>query len=311
MLTLSMAINNYLDFCWYQKRVSSKTIKAYRTDLLQFADVYLSLSPASITTCILEEYIQKLHKEYMPKTVKRKIASLRAFFHYLEYRDIVETNPFHKLQTRFREPVILPKTIPLSIIEQFLSNLYRKKEQIVSGYAQKKIVRDIAIVELLFSTGVRISELCSLRPPNINLFDNVILIYGKGSKERRIQLGNEAVILALKEYKEAYKALISPDGYFFVNRFGSRLSEQSVRVMINHYTQAASIDLHITPHMFRHTFATCLLEADVDIRFIQELLGHSSITITEVYTHVAVAKQKSILSTRHPRMKLLKDVDLV
>ena len=148
---------------------------------------------------------------------------------------------------------------------------------------------------------MRISELCSLKTEDVNLWDRTILIYGKGSKERKVQIGNDDVINILKKYKTDFEEEIQGCNYFFVNQNGRKMSEQSVRRMINKYTSLAAIDLHITPHMFRHTFATSLLEADVDIRYIQEILGHSSITVTEIYTHVAMSKQRDILTTKHPR----------
>lgn len=136
---------------------------------------------------------------------------------------------------------------------------------------------------------------------DVNLYDGIILIFGKGSKQRRIQIGNYDVIHILKEYKKEFITEIENCNYFFVSPSGKALSDQSVRRMINKYTSLAAIDLHITPHMFRHTFATSLLEADVDIRYIQEMLGHSSINITEIYTHVAMSKQRDILIAKHPR----------
>ena len=254
-----------------------------------------------ITPNTLETHIAQLHQQYKPKTVKRKIASLKAFFHYLEYKDIIEHNPFNKIQVRFREPVILPKTIPLHTIETFLSIIYRQRYNAKTDYQKRNALRDAAIIELLFATGMRISELCALKNNDVNLFDGAILIHGKGDKERRIQIGNDAVIHILEEYKNNYLFEIQNCKHFFANQSGNALSDQAVRRMINKYTSLAAIDLHITPHMFRHTFATCLLEADVDIRYIQEMLGHSSINITQIYTHVAVAKQKDILTTKHPR----------
>ena len=143
--------------------------------------------------------------------------------------------------------------------------------------------------------------LCTLKDRDVNLYDGTILIYGKGDKERRIQIGSDAVIHILEEYREDFSGEIHSCKHFFVNQSGKVLSDQSVRRMINKYTSIASIEQHITPHMFRHTFATSLLEADVDIRFIQEMLGHSSINVTEIYTHVAVGKQRDILATKHPR----------
>ena len=148
---------------------------------------------------------------------------------------------------------------------------------------------------------MRISELCILKLSDIDLHDATIRIYGKGSKERIIQIGNEDVIQLLKRYKNEFFTEIQNSGYFFTNTNSLPISDQAVRRMINKYCNLASIDLHITPHMFRHTFAPCLLNADVDIRYIQEMLGHSSITVTEIYTHVALSKQKDILTNKHPR----------
>lgn len=301
MDNLQNTIDNYLNFCQYQKRLDGKTLKAYRIDLGQFSSQLPISSFSLVTTELLETYISMLHKTYQPRTVKRKIASLKALFHYLEYKDIVPINPFHKIQVKFREPVILPKTIPLNTIESFLSTMYQQQEVSHTPFQKKCVLRDIAVIELLFATGMRISELCSLKPSDINLYNGDILIYGKGGKERRVQIGSNDVISILKKYQLEYQAEIQTCGYFFVNRLHQRLSEQSVREMINKYTSLAAIDLHITPHMFRHSFATCLLEADVDIRYIQEMLGHSSINVTQIYTHVAMAKQKDILTTKHPR----------
>lgn len=301
MNTLEDIINNYLDFCEFQKRLDAKTLKAYRIDLRQFCEMACAKSIPQLTTDVLENFITKLHQTYKPRTAKRKIAALKAFFHYLEYKGIMTSSPLNKIQTKFREPIILPKVIPLHIIETFLSAMYQQRTLAKSPYQKRCVIRDIAVIELLFATGIRISELCSLKPADINLYDQDILIRGKGSKERKIQLGNDNVISILHEYQEECRADIETCGYFFINRLKQRLSEQSVHEMINKYCTLAAIDLHITPHMFRHSFATCLLEADVDIRYIQEMLGHSSINVTEIYTHVSMAKQKNILATKHPR----------
>lgn len=294
-------MKNYLEYCQYQKRLNTKTLKAYRIDLKQFSNHISDMNIEDITPYILEDFIAKLHQKYKPKTVKRKIASLKAFFHHLEYKEIINRNPFYKIQIKFREPVILPKTIPLRTIEIFLSTIYKQRTNAKTSYQKKNALRDAAVIELLFATGMRISELCSLRINDINLHDKIILIYGKGSKERRIQIGNDEVAHILEEYKNNFLSEIQTCNHFFVNQNGKALSEQSIRRMINKYASLASIEQHITPHMFRHTFATSLLEADVDIRYIQEMLGHSSINITQIYTHVAMSKQRDILTTKHPR----------
>ncbi len=301
MENLQTHISNYLSFCQNQKRLDKKTLKAYRIDLTQFAQKIGTSDIAMIQSGNLEEFIASLHTTCKPKTVKRKIASLKVFYHYLLYREVIERNPFDKIQVKFREPVILPKTIPLSTVELFLAEMYQQRTAAKTLHKKRNTLRDIAVIELLFASGMRISELCGLKQADINLPEKTILIYGKGSKERRIQIGNNDVVSILNEYNQEYQKEIENCCYFFVNHRSRPLSGQAVRRMINKYTSLAAISLHITPHMFRHTFATSLLEADVDIRYIQEMLGHSSINITEIYTHVTLSKQRDILATKHPR----------
>lgn len=300
MNTLKDYISEYLNYCEYRKQLNFKTIKAYKIDLNQYNSFCLDISDPFSKKAV-DSYITELFKHYKSKSVKRKIASLKAFFHYLEYTEFLAQNPFDKLDVHFREAKLLPKTIPFHSIQKFLSVLYAQKMQTVSAYQFKCCLRDIAVIELLFATGMRISELCSLKPSDIDLENNTVLIYGKGSKERILQFGNCEVISALATYQSTFKADISACGYFFVNKRKQKLSDQSVRFMINRYAALAGIEQHITPHMFRHSFATLLLEQDVDIRYIQKMLGHSSISTTEIYTHVSNAKQKDILVNKHPR----------
>ncbi len=303
MNTLKNYISEYIEYCEYRKRLDSKTLKAYKIDLKQFEIFCTELSDC-FAKSVVDDFITNLHKQYKPKTVKRKIASLKAFFHHMEYKELLNENPFTKLDIRFREAKLLPKTIPFHTIQTFLSTLYAQKELAESEYQLRCYIRDIAVIELLFATGMRISELCSLKPSDIDFESNSILIYGKGAKERIIQLGNQEVISALVLYQETFKKDIEVCGYFFVNRLQHKLSDQSVRFMINHYAELSGISQHITPHMFRHSFATLLLEQDVDIRYIQTMLGHSSISTTEIYTHVSSTKQKDILVNKHPRNQM-------
>ncbi|MCH5345451.1 MAG: tyrosine-type recombinase/integrase [Acetatifactor sp.] len=300
MNTINDYIVNYLEYCQYRKRLDGKTLKAYQIDLKQYS-AYSSEFLHCFAKDTVDQFITNLHKQYKPKTVKRKIASLKAFFHYLEYKQLLEENPFSKLDIRFREAKLLPKTIPFHAIQAFLSTMYAQKSSARSEYKLRCCIRDIAVIELLFATGMRISELCSLKSTDIDLQSNNILIYGKGAKERILQIGNPEVISALVSYQNTFEKDIAVCGYFFVNRLQHKLSDQSVRFMINHYAGLAGIEQHITPHMFRHSFATLLLEQDVDIRYIQRMLGHSSISTTEIYTHVSNAKQKDILVHKHPR----------
>lgn len=261
MTNLQNQIENYLEYCGTQKCLDVKTLKAYRIDLRQFSEQISITETAEVTSVILETYVAHLHRQYAPKTVKRKIASLKALFHYFEYKEIINQNPFSKLQMRFREPIILPKTIPLHTIETLLNTVYKQYCNAPSSFKKRNSLRDIAVIELLFATGIRISELCTIQSQNIDLQNHVIIIKGKGAKERLIHICDDHVILALDKYRCEYDNEISSCGYFFVNSIGNHLSDQSVREMINKYCQIADIQQHITPHMFRHSFATLLLEA--------------------------------------------------
>lgn len=204
MNNLQNLIENYLNYCKHQKQLDSKTLKAYQIDLTQFSNAIVTENVYDITSTIIEDFISQLHQKYKPKTVKRKIASIRALFRHLEYKEIIEYNPFHKIQIRFREPFTLPKTIPLHTVEVFLSTIYQQHSLAKTEHQRKCTLRDIAVMELLFATGMRISELCKLKPNDIDLYDKTILICGKGAKERRLQIGNDDIIEILKEYRNVY-----------------------------------------------------------------------------------------------------------
>lgn len=300
MFDLSSQITDFLNNCKNRRALNANTLKAYSTDLQQFSQHVNGLYEKS-SIC---DYLVFLHNNFKPKTIKRKIATLKAFTHYLLIEDIIEKNPFDKIETTFREPIILPKTIPLNVINTILKAAYLELETATTNYKYKATLRDVTVLELLFATGARVSEICHLTPSNIDLSNHTIKIYGKGAKERIIQIENTDVLNTMKYYTMAHKKEISKSGFFLVNKMHNRLTEQSVRAIINKYVTISGCDLHITPHMFRHSFATLLLEEDVDIRYIQKLLGHSSITTTQIYTHVAMAKQKEILITKHPRNKI-------
>ncbi len=300
MMNLKLLMNDYLCICETIKKLDKKTLKAYRIDLSQFHSFAVKF-PDFVDKALLNEYIALLHTKYQPMTAKRKIATLKAFFHYLLLEEIISLNPFDKISTKFREPQTLPRTIPETIIQSLISDMYKQRSLASTPYQSKAILRDITVIELLFATGVRISELCNLTLHQVDLTSYKLIIYGKGSKERLIQIVNHDVRAVLLEYYTVFEADIRSTGWFFINRLHQRYSEQSVRSMIVKYLHLSRIELHITPHMFRHSFATLLLEADVDIRYIQKMLGHSSIKTTEIYTSVSMAKQNNILTTKHPR----------
>ena len=299
MFEYKLHIDEFLNYCRYHKKLSDKTIRAYKIDLSQYGVFSNELSKQA-----LWDYIEYLNKKYKPKTAKRKLATLKAFIHFLLLQDLIDFNPFDKLETTIKEPLLLPKTIPLGVIAKLISFSYQQIVFAKSDYQIRSAVRNTAILELLFATGARVAEICTLRSDNVDLLGNSVKFYGKGSKERIIPIENFAVLSILRIYHSLFEKEIPDSGYFFVNKLGRRMTEQSVRNMINFYCKQCGVDMHITPHMFRHSFATLLLEEDVDIRYIQRMLGHSSITTTQIYTHVTSAKQKEILKTKHPRNKL-------
>ena len=315
MTKLKQIINNYLVYCENQKKLNAKSIKAYTIDLDQLR-TYLAPSPECEdsrpyavsenipTKSDLSAYITHLHKNYLPRTVKRKIASIRAFLNYLEFEEIIHENPIKKIKTKFQEPQILPRIIPLTVIESVLRITYQELKDSRTAYARSTSLRNTAIIELLFATGLRVSELCSLNVDHIDLNTGNIIIMGKGAKERVLQIGNPEVLSIIQRYAGENAGRMHKEEYFFVNRLSSRISEQSVRFLIKRLCVKAGIGLNITPHMFRHSFATLLLEEDVDIRYIQRMLGHSSILTTQIYTQVTTEKQRQILTAKHPRNKL-------
>jgi len=305
-MLLEKAIEDFIFHCQYEKNLSQKTLKAYQIDLKQFLNYknIANLKIEDINKHILKPYIQNLYKQnFKAKTIKRKIAVLKALFTYLEFEEFILVSPFRKMKIAIKEPRNLPKTMELKEIRRILKHIYKIKEEYQNkqSYTYKTIVRDIAVIEVLFSTGIRVSELSNLKLNEINIQTGVIKIYGKGAKERVIHICENEVKKILKEYTELFNPLTSQNSHFFINRLGNKLSEQSIRFMIKKYQQDAKIDKHLTPHMFRHSFATLLLEEGVDIRYIQHMLGHSSISTTQIYTQVNMKQQRKILGSKHPR----------
>ena len=226
MNNLQTRIEEYLKYCKIQKRLDAKTLKAYKIDLAQFMREINTENFIDITPSMLENFIANLHTQYKPKTVKRKIASIKALFHYFEYRDLIEKNPFNKLQIKFRESITLPKIIPLNYIEAILSTIYDYKGSAKTKFQQRNALRDAAVIELLFATGMRISELCYLGINDINLDNGTILIFGKGSKERMLQIGNVEVINILKQYHSDFLRECENCGYFLpINQVTNSLTK--------------------------------------------------------------------------------------
>ncbi len=303
-MTFEQACESFIDHCRYEKKLSSKTIEFYSVDLSQFEAFLITKDFTQSILQISKEELRQYLKNisvFKPKTIKRKVATLKAFFNFLEFEDKIEINPFRKLRIKIKDPRILPALMNSFEVKRVFEAAYKtKNEASIDGQFWIKI-RDIAVIEMLFATGMRVSELCSLKNDQINLETGFIRIYGKGGKERTIQIYNKEAINALREYTGCLDIKALSGSHFFLNRLGKGLSDQSVRHIVRRFTQLAEISKNITPHTFRHTFATLLLEEDVDIKYIQHFLGHSSIATTQIYTHVTGTKQKQILTVKHPR----------
>lgn len=311
MHTIDEAAKAFLFHCNYEKKLSSKTLKAYGSDCRQFL-AFLAKEKHPKELLLIDKHIIKLYLFHLdgakPKTLKRKVATLKAMFNFLEFEDEIQVNPFRKLRIQIKEPKMLPRVMTLAEVNAILSHAQKEvvnKKHGSRSVLHKERVRNRAILELMFATGMRVSEVCVLRPADVDLHSGQIRIMGKGSRQRIIQICHEDVLRALTNYNTAQFSRAKKKSYFFLSRRKSRLSEQSVRNMIKQYAKKSGIDKHITPHTFRHSFATLLLEQDVDIKYIQQFLGHSSINTTQIYTHVNANKQKEIMETKHPRMKVV------
>ena len=288
----------YLEMSKHEKRLSSHTIKAYQIDLNQFL---CFVSNRKVNKELLSQYIKYLNSHLSPRTAKRKLASLHAFYHELEFNDQLDYNPFEKLRVRIHTPKQLPRTIPEHIVRRLLKEAYHDYSADMPW-----VLRDIVVLELLFSTGVRVSELCELTEQTFLFKEEGLqmIIHGKGDKERVLEIESSELLHLIKQYHTSFFKQIHRHNRILINNHGNPLTPQSVRRIIKKYTDRLHISLSITPHMFRHTFATSLLDAGVDIRYIQSLLGHSSISTTQIYTHVTTKRQAILLSENHPRNKM-------
>src|SRR6202008_870637 len=301
-MPVSEGVEGFLFHCRFEKNLSPSTLKAYDGDLKQFAKFLavpnLGADTAQVGKPVLRDFFQHLFSCLMAKSVKRKVATLKALFRYLVREEIVLSNPFHSMDIQIREPRRLPRTVPLPTLRRLFKSLYQMKASEASESAERRLVRDIAVLELLFATAARISEICNLRSEDVDLGRGRIRIAGKGGRERLIHISDPEVLSALSEYRGTQPALQQQD-FFFRNRKGNRLSDHAVRTLMRKHATAAGIALHLTPHMIRHTVATCLLEDGVDIRYIQHLLGHTSIATTQIYTHVSDKQHRRVLRTHH------------
>jgi integrase/recombinase XerC len=299
-ITLSVAIRRFLRYLRAERNASSLTVKSYREDLNHFREFLGNQEdplPQTLTTPVLRGYLVALHDQgYSAATIARRLATLRSFFRFGQREGWVEGNPAKPLRNP-RRGRRLPHVLSTGEIEKLL---HAPPAEGFQG------LRDRAILETLYSAGLRISELVGLSDGDVDLKGGVIRVRGKGKRERLALLGPYAV-RALRKYLAVRK--LHPreaqggDAPLFVNRFGRRLTTRSVARMLEKYLRQTGLDLRTTPHSLRHSFATHLLERGADIRSVQELLGHKSLITTQIYTHVNAAHLKDIYRQAHPRAK--------
>lgn len=302
---------DFLHHCKISKGLSAKTLLAYNTDLQQFSKFLYEATEESnvgaITKDVLFKYLVHLSEKYKPKSQKRKIATLKTYFHFLEQEELLQHNPLRKLRIKIKELLVLPKFLTLSEVTRILqqADTARKRSgQRLGSEQHRTALRNQAVLEMLFATGVRVSELCNLKEDDVNLEQCTLKVHGKGDKQRIIHFGHEGTIKTIMRYAHQHNTAISQCGYFFVNSKGRQISPQTVRKLVHRLSSNANLNRIVTPHIFRHTFATLLMDEGVDIRYIQQFLGHSSIMTTQIYTHVSRKKQEELLLTKHPRGRI-------
>lgn len=291
-------IDKFIEYLKYQRNYSDFTCNNYKKDLNEYNSFILNnkINYKSIGYNEAKEYVIYLNKKNDAKsTISRKLSSLRTFYKYLVLNNKVESNPFLLVSSPKKEKRI-PKFINYNNMEEILN---------VPNIKTKEGQRERVILEVLYASGVRVSELVNIKLKDIDFSNKNILIFGKGSKERLVSFGDyalEYINLYLKEGRNLLLDGVKSD-YLIVGKKSEKLTTRRVEQIIDDIIKRTSIKLNITPHMFRHTFATHLLDNGCDLLVVQELLGHASLSSTEIYTHVSNEHLREVYLKCHPRNK--------
>ncbi len=297
-------IREFLDYLTHERNFSDHTVRSYAADLDQFAAFLggsddggveaeeLSKRIVEATPVDLRRYLAEMRRrDYRRATIARKLATLRSFYKFLARQGHVEANPVKTIRTP-RQEKRLPKFLEPEEVERLLAA--PEGDDLLT-------LRDRAILEILYSTGMRVSELVGLNLDDVDPIGEVVRVRGKGRRERLAPLGSYA-LEALDRYLAARAgAEVRDDKALLVNRHGQRLSARSVRRKLAKYLKMAGLDPAVSPHTLRHSFATHMLERGADLRAVQELLGHRSLSTTQVYTHVTAGRLKEVYEAAHPR----------
>lgn len=291
MIEFSHYIDKFLDYIKIEKNYSSHTVVNYNVDLKEFEQFLKSIGGKDINNLdyfILRKFLSYLNEKNINKrSVSRKISTLKSFFRCMVKEGILKNNPARSLIYP-RLDKVLPNFLTEDEMKAFLE--LPEGNDFLS-------VRDKALLEFLYSTGARVSEAASLKLENIDLISGVARVRGKGRKERLLPLGDPAV-MRIKEYLDMRT---DKNQYLFINNRQTTLTDRGIRKIVSKYIKKTAFKLHVSPHTFRHSFATHLLQSGADLRSVQELLGHSSIATTTVYTHLTIGNLKKVYEKAHPR----------
>ena len=267
----------FLGYCEKERQLTPNTLAAYGQDLAEFCRFFVGRTAFDITGDEIVNYSRHLvaNRRLAPATVKRRLACIRAMYGRLRRQKVIQETPFADVDLRVRIPARLPRCLSAAEVRMLLRE------------AQHSCSTTRLAALLLFATGVRVSELASIRTTDIDLEQRSVRILGKGSRERQVFLPNEGLADALRDYMVTLHQSDRAPARLLVNRIGQPMSAAALRARVRKLAERAGLVRRVTPHMFRHTAATALIEAGVDIRLVQRLLGHQSITTTQIYTHIS------------------------
>jgi len=291
-------VNEFLTYLSVEKRYSKHTTVSYRNDLSNLSEYLLTTyefsTPEFATYPMLRSWIVTLvDQEMMPKTINRKIACLRSFYHFLQKKEVISKDPTLKIRA-----LKVKKSLPVFVEEDNMIKLLDQVEFDDSFDA----TRDKLVLELLYGTGIRLSELIGLKTADVNLFQKTIKVLGKGNKERIIPIHDTFITLS-KEYsnKKKSESFENNNAFFIVTNNGEQVYPMFIYRLVKKYLdQITTVDKR-SPHVLRHTFATHLLNKGADLNAIKDLLGHTSLAATQVYTHNSIDKLKAIFDQAHPK----------
>ncbi|MCM1197026.1 MAG: tyrosine-type recombinase/integrase [Roseburia sp.] len=286
------------------KNLDTKSIKAYTSDLNQLIE-FLN---GKVSQESIMSYIQYLTQNYKDTTVSRKLITIKMFFRFIE-GETKWINPLDKYKIKIKKEKRLPKTIPIKERSKLLDYMYENLNYASTSFAYFQAVRDLCLIDLLISTGMRIAEVSNLKLEDIITSERVLLVHGKGKKQRLLYISSLETWNNLKTWFNIRKKLKVNHDYLFVNKYHNTLSIYGIENIFTKYRDKCGISPSATPHYLRHTFATNLLANGADLRSVQELLGHSSISTTEIYTEVNTVRKKIVLKKYNLRNKLNRNID--